>query len=320
MKKISLMNTDLELSPMGMGCVNAGIKWDGEDAYRIFDAFLDMGGNVYDTARVYSDWIPSEIGRSERVLGQWLRQSGKRHDVILLTKGGHPDMTSATPDMHASRISAKNMRTDLELSLRALGTDYIDIYFYHRDNEAIPAGELIEIMENFRKEGKIRYYGCSNWSTARMKEADAYAASKGYRGFAANEALFNIGSSSMRPPADDTLAIMDQEMQKYHTENPQNLAMPYMSVCSGFFHKLYAGRTAAVKDSEYYTPENIRIAEGLHGLMEEYQISLTQAVLGYLTCRDFTCLPLYGPRNTADLREAMETFTIPFLREYYPEV
>lgn len=86
MKKITLMNTDLELSPMGMGCVNAGIKWDGEDAYRIFDAFLDMGGNVYDTARVYSDWIPSEIGRSERVLGQWLRQSGKRHDVILLTK------------------------------------------------------------------------------------------------------------------------------------------------------------------------------------------------------------------------------------------
>ncbi len=320
MKKISLMNTDLELSPMGMGCVNAGIKWDGEDAYRIFDSFLDMGGNVYDTARVYSDWIPSEIGRSERVLGQWLRQSRKRHDVILITKGGHPDMTSATPDMHASRISAENMRTDLELSLRALGTDYIDIYFYHRDNEAISAGELIEIMENFRKEGKIRYYGCSNWSTSRMKEADAYAASKGYRGFAANEALFNIGSSSMRPPADDTLAIMDQEMQKYHAENPQNLAMPYMSVCSGFFHKLYAGGTAAVKDSEYYTPENLKIAEGLHGLMEEYQISLTQAVLGYLTCRDFTCLPLYGPRNTADLREAMETFSIPFLREYYPEV
>ena len=75
MKKITIKNTDLELSPMGMGCVNAGIKWDGEDAFRIFDAFLDMGGTVYDTARVYADWIPSEIGRSERVLGQWLRES-----------------------------------------------------------------------------------------------------------------------------------------------------------------------------------------------------------------------------------------------------
>ena len=175
-------------------------------------------------------------------------------------------------------------------------------------------------MEEFRKEGKIRYYACSNWSTARMKEADAYAASKGYRGFVANEALFNIGSASMRPLADDTLAVMNQEMQQYHVENPQNLAMPYMSVCSGFFHKLYADGADAVRNSEYYTSENLKAAEGLHGLMEEYQISLTQAVLGYLTCRNFTCLPLYGPRNAEDLREAMETFSIPFLKEYYPEV
>ena len=83
------MNTDLELSPMGMGCVNAGIKWDGEDAFRIFDAFLDMGGTVYDTARVYSDWIPSEIGRSERVLGQWLRQSGKHRPSLQGRSSGY---------------------------------------------------------------------------------------------------------------------------------------------------------------------------------------------------------------------------------------
>lgn len=71
---------------MGMGCVNAGIKWDGEDAFRIFDAFLDMGGTVYDTARVYADWIPSEIGRSERVLGQWLRESGNVMTLFLSPK------------------------------------------------------------------------------------------------------------------------------------------------------------------------------------------------------------------------------------------
>ena len=145
------------------------------------------------------------------------------------------------------------------------------------------------------------------------------AASKGYRGFVANEALFNIASASMKPLEDDTLKIMDQEMQQYHIENPQNLAMPYMSVASGFFHKLYAGGADAVRNSEYYPPENLKIAEGLHGLMEEYQISLTQAILGYLTCRDFTCLPLYGPRNIEDLKDAMETFSIPFLKEYYAE-
>ena len=320
MERIHLPETDLELSPMGLGCVNAGLKWDGTDADRIFDAFFDMGGNLYDTARVYSDWIPPETGRSERVIGDWLSRSGKRHDVILITKGGHPDMTVPSPDMHSSRVSAENMRADLELSLKTLRTDYIDLYFYHRDNEDIPAGELIEIMENFRREGKIRYYGCSNWSTERMKEADAYAAAHGYRGFAANQALFNVGMASMNPPADDTLALMDKEMQDYHRANPNNLAMPYMANCSGFFHKLFAKGKDAVRGSEYYTPGNLTTAEALHQITAEYGCSLTQAVLGFLTCRDFTCLPLYGPRNAEDLSDAAGTFRIPFRREDYPEV
>ena len=158
MNRIKIQDTDLELSRLGLGCVKAGVKWDGQEAFNLFDAFLDMGGNVYDTARVYSDWIPSERGRSERVIGQWLAQSGKRHDIILVSKGGHPDMTKPNPDMHQSRINERSVRYDLEESLRVLGTDYIDIYFYHRDNEEIPVSELIDLMEDFRQQGKIRYY------------------------------------------------------------------------------------------------------------------------------------------------------------------
>lgn len=319
MDRIKIKDTDLELSRLGLGCVKAGVKWDGQEAFDLFDAFLDMGGNVYDTARVYSDWIPSERGRSERVLGQWLAHSGKRHDIVLVSKGGHPDMTGPDPDMHKSRVSERCLKYDLEESLRVLGTDYIDIYFYHRDNEEVPVSELIDIMEDFKKQGKIRYYACSNWTTARMKEADAYAASKGYRGFVANEALYNIGEPWMKPMADDTLVIMDGEMQKYHEENPRNLAMPYSAACNGFFHKLFANGRSAVSGSEYYTEGNLRNAERLHELMEEYGISVTQAVLGYLTCQKFTCLLLYGPRNIADLKEAMETFRIPFRMEDYPQ-
>ena len=319
MDRIKIKDTDLELSRLGLGCVKAGVKWDGQEAFDLFDAFLDMGGNVYDTARVYSDWIPSERGRSERVLGQWLAQSKKRHDIILITKGGHPDMTQPNPDMHQSRINADCVRFDLEESLRVLGTDYIDIYFYHRDNEEVPVSELIDIMEEFKKEGKIRYYACSNWTTARMKEADVYATSKGYRGFVVNEALYNIGEPWMKPMADDTLVMMDEEMQKYHTENPRNLAMPYSAVCNGFFHKLFVNGRSAVADSKYYTEQNLKNAEGLRELMEEYGVSVTQAVLGYLTCQKFTCLPLYGPRNIADLKDAMETFKIPFRREDYSQ-
>ena len=127
MDRIKIKDTDLELSRLGLGCVKAGVKWAGQEAFDLFDAFLDMGGNVYDTARVYSDWIPSERGRSERVLGQWLAHSGKRHDIVLVSKGGHPDMTGPDPDMHKSRVSERCLKYDLEESLRVLGTDYIEI-------------------------------------------------------------------------------------------------------------------------------------------------------------------------------------------------
>lgn len=317
MKKIQIPGSELIMSPMGLGCVNAGLKWDGKEADRLFDTFYDLGGNLYDTARVYSDWIPPERGRSERVIGDWLKRSGKRNHIIICTKGGHPDMTVANPDLHKNRVARQEMRTDLEASLKSLGTDYIDLYLYHRDDENIPAEELIDTMEEFVKEGKIRYYGCSNWSTERMKAADRYCAEKGFRGFAANQALLNVGEAAMNPPKDDTLKRMDKEMRRYHENHPNNLAMPYMSSCSGFFQKLLQKGESAVKDSEYYTEGNVQMFGKLKKIVEQYGCTLTQAVLGFFTVQEFTCIPLYGPRNAEDIKEAMDTFVIPFEKESY---
>lgn len=317
MKRITIPETDLSVSVMGCGCVNAGLKWDGQDADAVFDAFFDLGGNLYDTARVYSDWIPPEIGRSERVLGDWLSRSKKRNEIVLVTKGGHPDMLAKEVDLHNSRLSKADMEYDLDLSLKALQTDWIDLYFYHRDDQTRTVEELIDTMESFVKAGKIRYYGCSNWSTERMKEADAYCRKMGYRGFAANEMYYNVGSMKKRPAADDTLVAMDQEMLTYHRENPQNLAMPYMGLCSGAFHKWITLGEDAVKENEYYTKENEKVKDQLIRITEKYHITVTQAVLGFFTCQDFACVPLYGPRNAESFLDACGTFDIPFVKEDY---
>ena len=74
--KITIPQTDLCFHPLGLGTVKAGLAWDGSDADRIFDAFLDMGGSLIDTAHVYSDWVKPELARSERVVGEWLTRSG----------------------------------------------------------------------------------------------------------------------------------------------------------------------------------------------------------------------------------------------------
>ena len=315
--KIVIPQTDLSLCPIGLGTVGAGLDWDGADAYLIFNTYMELGGNLIDSAHVYSDWVKPEIARSERVVGDWLERSKKRHDIVLITKGGHPDMTVETPDLHNSRMKKSDMEKDLNESLKQLRTDYIDLYFYHRDDTAQPVEDLIEVMQGFVKEGKIRYYGCSNWSAARMAEADAYCKAKGYRGFVANQALLNIGSKYMNPLDDDTMCAIDDAMYEYHRKTPENLAMPYMGVCSGFFHLYVAKGEDAVKNSPYYTPGNLAVAKKVKALMEKYEASVSQVVLGYFYQQDFACLPLYGPQNVEQLKDAMGTLDIAFVKEDY---
>lgn len=314
-KRIDIPDTNLSLCPIGLGTVGAGIDWDGADADRVVDAYLDMGGNLIDSARIYSDWIPPEIGRSERVIGDWLQRSGKRDQVVLITKGGHPKYTLPTDDLHIPRMTPADMRHDIELSLKTLRVDTIDIYFYHRDNPAQRIEEEIETMETFRKEGKIRYYGCSNWGAGRIWEADAYCRAKGYRGFVADQALLNWGVKYMNPLADDTLEVIQGDLYDYHAQQPRNLAMPYMGVASGFFHLMVGKGSEAVQGNSYDTPKNRQVAERCKELMQKYGASVSQVVLGFFSQQSFPCVPLYGPQTEEQLRDAMGTLEIPFIKE-----
>ncbi len=232
-----------------------------------------------------------------------------------MTKGGHPPKEA----MHISRLSMEDMRYDLEKSLQALGTDHIDIYFYHRDDLKRPVGELLEQMEVFRKEGKILYYGCSNWTTSRMIEADAYAKSHGITGFVANQNLYNIAAQHMKPFEDDTMVCVDEEaIRFYQTSN--NTPMPYFSICSGFFHHLAAKGDDAVKNSCYYTPENLKLARGLQTLCKKYGCSITQALLGFFYVQAYPIVPLVGFSKISQLEDALNSVNIPFTQEDYVEI
>ena len=292
---------DRPVSPIALGAAKAGSAWDGADADRLLGAWLDQGGNLVDTARIYTR------GESERVLGDFFRRSGRRQEVVLLSKGGHPPVE----DIHHSRMGQQDMEQDLHASLKTLQTDYIDIYFYHRDDPAQPAGELLERMEGFRKAGKIRYYACSNWSTARMQEADAYAATHGLTGFVGNQALHNIGTRHMRPLWDDTLVMADQPMLDYHRTSGNTL-MPYSSICNGFFHVLATKGPEAVESRSYYTPGNLALARKVDELCLKYDATITQVLLGFFLSSDVPMVPLASANNVAQLTEIATAPEIPF--------
>ena len=316
-KRINIDRTDLSVCPIGLGTVGAGLDWDGKATDEIFDTYLELGGNLVDSAHVYSDWVGPEVARSERVIGDWLSRSGKRKQITLITKGGHPNMVCEKPDLHHSRMTKKDMINDLDASLRSLRTEYVDIYFYHRDDLHQSVEELIDAMEYLVKEGKIRYYGCSNWKTARIKAADDYCRKQGYRGFIANQALLNMGLKYIKPMPDDTMESFDSDMLNYHETTPSNLAIPYMGVCSGFFHLYLANGPEAVKNSQYYTEGNLKVADRVRELMNEYHASVSQVLLGFFSQQEFKCAPLYGPQTIDQLKDAMHTMEIPFKKADY---
>ncbi|MCI8948651.1 MAG: aldo/keto reductase [Lachnospiraceae bacterium] len=312
MKKINIPDTDLELSAIGFGTLNAGLAWDGEAAVRILEKYVGCGGNVIDTAHIYSDWIPGEKARAERVIGQWIKGRKRRQDIILMTKGGHPRLEA----MEASRLSKEEMAGDLDASLRKLCTDYIDIYFYHRDDPGHSVEELVETMESFRKAGKIRYYACSNWKVKRMEEADRYCREKGYRGFVANQAMYNIGARSARPMSDPTMLACGQEMLAYHARS-NNLLMPYRGICGGFFHSFAEKGEDGVKESCFYTKDNVNLAKEIKALCIKKGYGMTQVLLGFFAVQDIPMLPLAGADNEQQLKELILTLGTEFdARDY----
>src|SRR5207248_1237548 len=100
------------------------------------------------------------------IIGRWLRERGCRGDVVVVTKGGHYDEETGR-----QRVTPGDVEADLEESLAALGVDAVDLYLLHRDDPSRPAGEIVEHLDALRKSGRIRSFGGSNWTTARLEEA-----------------------------------------------------------------------------------------------------------------------------------------------------
>ena len=262
MKQIQLAGTELRVAPLGLGTANFGTSLPEAEAKRQMDRFVELG-NLIDTAHVYGDWVSGETARSERIIGRWLKAHGGRDRMIISTKGAHPLMET----MQVSRVTPQEIVRDLDESLVCLQTDYIDMYFLHRDNPALPAGEILECLEAQRRAGKIRYYGCSNWKLPRIQEAKAYADAHGLQGFTCNQLMWSLAEINFDGLSDKSFVLMDAPTYAYHRENAMS-AMAYMSVANGYFPHRRQGD--ALKDS-------VRAVYGT--LPEELYYILTNRIL-----------------------------------------
>jgi len=305
MRYLDIPGTGLTVSSL---CFGGGVlsyeDYSGQ-CFELLDLFYAAGGTFFDTANVYGKHFLPNINTSEIMLGRWLRARRLRNKVVVATKGGHPDPVNSPDTM---RLHGAEIASDLEESLWALQCDSIDFYWLHRDDENIPAGEIIEYMNEFRKQGKIRYFGVSNWKLPRILAGNAYAAEHGLEPIRGSQLLWNCGRLSPAHVDWRHCAAMDADMKKMH-ETTGMVALAYEAQARGFFTKMATGgdenSLGQMAREHYLTPENFEILERLKLLSKELRLTVSQLVLGYFTGQKFAAIPIPGGRRAEQLKDSL---------------
>jgi aryl-alcohol dehydrogenase (NADP+) len=215
-QKREIGKSGIRIAPLVLGGNVFGWTADERTSHAILDAFVDQGGDSIDTADVYSSWVPGhEGGESERVIGSWLKQSGKRDKVVIGTKVG----------MWPKRLGIKrqNIVDACNDSLHRLGVETIDLYWLHRDDEATHAEEYVSALAELKRAGKIRAVGASNFKPDRFAEGIAEAKKQGIR-FDALQPEYNLLSRGIETEFVPLSAREDFSILPYY-----GLAMGYLT-------------------------------------------------------------------------------------------
>ena len=168
-----LGQTDLHVSPIGLGCVTFGREIAAADAFAVMDRAVECGINLFDTAEAYT------AGASEEIVGQWLSDRGNRDQIVLATKV-------------AGAQNREHILASAEDSLRRLQTDRIDLFMVHNWDDETSIEETVAALNTLVQQGKTRWIGCSNYDADQLAQALEQAAKLGAARMEATEPNYNL--------------------------------------------------------------------------------------------------------------------------------
>ncbi len=302
MRTRSIPRTALQASVLCLGTAEFGSVLEDSLSESVTNRYIEMGGNVLDTAEVYAEWVPGGSHRSEEFLGRWLRKRKNRDGLILSTKGAHPRLES----MDKPRMSRKDVESDLNSSLQRLGVDYVDLYWLHRDDPGTPVEEILLTLEEFRKAGKIGYAGFSNWTQSRAEEARVAAEKLGVPGFIGSQNQWSLAKADAAK-GDPTWAYIDDTFAKWHARYGF-AAFPYTPQANGYFRRLDNGSITKASDlvkGLFHHPQNEYRYKRIKTIQVETGFSVAEIVLSYLLSQPFPVFPIVGPKKVTDLEESI---------------
>jgi aryl-alcohol dehydrogenase-like predicted oxidoreductase len=221
---------------------------------------------------------------------------------VLIGKGAH------TPHCHPEAISSQ-----LTSTLERLRTEYLDVYLLHRDNPDIPVGEFIEALNEETRRGRIRVFGCSNWTVERIKMANAYAEGRGLAAFGASSVNFSLATWN-EPWWEGCISASDAQSRNWY-EVTQMPLLAWSSQASGFFAGDVSPETARSEFERemmrvWWNPANVLRRQRTHELARSKGCESIQIALAYVLHQPLKLWALIGPRRPSETQQSINAFHV----------
>lgn len=290
-KKRRIGNSEIYTCPFVLGGNVFGWTADQKESFRILDAFLDSGFDFIDTADVYSGWVPGNNGgESETIIGDWLKKTGKRDNVIIATKVG--SQMSETE----KGLKKEYIMKEAEASLKRLNTDYIDLYFVHFDDLSTPVSETLEAFSKLIQQGKVGNIGVSNMSVDRIIESIEFSKENNLPAYVCLEPQYNLYDREKYEKEYEPLA------ERYGLG-----VISYYSLASGFLTGKYkskedlSGKQRGGKIEEYLNDRGKNIINALNEVANTYRATPAQIALAWIQARASITAPIASVSKMSQL-------------------
>ena len=303
--KRRLGSTDLRIAPLVLGGNVFGWTADKAASFAVLDAFVAGGGTMIDTADVYSAWVPGHRGgESETMIGEWLRASGKRDDILIATKVG------MLPGEGGEKLAPARIAAAAEASLARLGTDRIDLYYAHQDDESVTQDEVLSAFGKLVDAGKVRVIGASNFHAARLKSAVDAGKAAGLPRYHVLQPEYNLVSRHK----------FEGELQDYCiTENIG--VLPYYGLASGFLTGKYRTDADLGKSvrggrmTELLSGKGKAVLDAMDAVAADTGASLAQIALAWLIAQPGVSAPIASATKVEQIEELLGAMTLELSKE-----
>ena len=304
----NLGRTGLKVSVLCLGTMQFGWTADEAASFSVLDAFVDAGGNFIDTANIYSRWADnSYAGKSEEIIGRWLKQRGRREDLVIATKV----RGQMGPGPNDEGLSRKHIMRAVEDSLRRLQTDYIDLYQAHWYDSNTPLEETLRAFDDLIAQGKVRYIGASNYPAWLLTKALWVSDKHGYARYDSLQPHYNLVHRA------------EFERELMHLCQDQGLGViPYSPLAGGFLTGKYcrdqpvppSARADWVK-RHYFSDRGFTILETAEAIARERGRSVAQIALAWLLANPVVTSPIIGANSVQQLQELLPAVEVKLTAE-----